>query len=186
MRVFWARGYASTSIGDLTDAMGINRPSLYAAFGCKEELFREAAKLYNSVEGVLAWQYLEEGATAREAFEGMLMTHAAGYADPSRPPGCMIVLSSLVGTPEDEGVRDFLAGARKEGLEAMKARLDRGVEEGDVPPGTDTTAIAVYLTTVLQGLSVRARDGATRQELERIVGQTMAMWDGLVAASRGS
>jgi AcrR family transcriptional regulator len=184
MRVFWARGYASTSIGDLTEAMGINRPSLYAAFGCKEELFREAAKLYNATEGVLAWAQLEEGGTARAAFEGMLMTHAAGYADPNNPPGCMIVLSSLVGTPEDEEVRDFLAEARKEGLDGMKARLDRGVNDGDVPAGTDTMAVAVYLTTVLQGLSVQARDGAGREELERIVRQTMMMWDGLVAGSR--
>ncbi len=183
MRLFWTRGYAGTSLTDLTEAMGIGRPSLYASFGCKEELFREAANLYNSLEGVLAWKALDGGKTAREAVEEMLLTHAAAYTNPDLPPGCMIVLSALVGTPEDEEVRDFLADCRKQGIAQFAARLDRAVEEGDLPRGTDTNSVALYLTTVLQGLSVQARDGATRADLERIVRQIMAGWDGVIAGS---
>jgi AcrR family transcriptional regulator len=184
MREFWKRGYASTSVADLTQAMGINKPSLYAAFGCKEELFREAAGLYAASEGVEALAALEAGDTAREAVERMLLFHAANYVEKGKPPGCMIVLASLVGTPEDEEVRDFLAEARREGVSNLKRRLDRGVKDGDLPKKTDTASVAAYISTVLQGMSVQARDGAKRADLERIAKQNMAMWDGLIAASQ--
>lgn len=184
MREFWKRGYASTSVADLTEAMGINKPSLYAAFGCKEELFRQAAELYATSEGVEALAALDAGDTAREAVEGMLLFHAANYVDKSKPPGCMMVLASLVGTPEDEEIRDFLAEARREGVSHLKRRLDRGVKDGDLPKKTDTGSVAAYISTVLQGMSVQALDGAKRQELERIARQNMAVWDGLIAASQ--
>jgi AcrR family transcriptional regulator len=184
MREFWKRGYASTSLSDLTEAMGINRPSLYAAFGCKEELFRQAAELYANCEGVEAIAALEAPGTAREAVERMLLAHAANYVEKGKPPGCMIVLASLVGTPEDEEVRDFLAKARSEGIANLKRRLDRGVKDGDLPAKTDTAAVAAYISTVLQGMSVQARDGAKRSDLERIARQNMAVWDGLIAASQ--
>ncbi|BCJ91429.1 TetR family transcriptional regulator [Terrihabitans soli] len=184
MREFWKRGYASTSMADLTEAMGINRPSLYAAFGCKEALFREAAEFYVASEGVEAVAALEEGATAREAIERLLLFFAKNYVEKGKPPGCMMVLSSLVGAPEDEEIRDFLAAARHEGISNVKKRLDRGVKDGDVPKKTDTAALAAYISTVTQGMSVQARDGVKRSDLERIVRQQMAVWDGLIAASQ--
>ena len=108
MEVFWARGYDGASMADLTAAMGINSPSLYAAFGCKEALFREALELYETGEGGSASRSLQEAPTARAGIEAMLRENAVAYTAPDRPPGCMIVLASAVGIPASPEVRDYL------------------------------------------------------------------------------
>jgi AcrR family transcriptional regulator len=184
MLVFWERGYEGTSIGDLTKAMGINRPSLYGAFGCKEELFREAVSLYGATEGALSDRALDQEATARGAIEALLRGNACAYVDPGKPPGCMIVLSGLLGTPENAAVRRFLAGIRRQGEESVRLRLERGVKDGDLPATADVRRMAAYFTTVLHGLSIQARDGATAPELDAIVDCAMASWDTLSANDR--
>lgn len=180
MTVFWSRGYEGTSIGDLTEAMGINKPSLYAAFGCKEELFLEAVALYDAVEGNAGERALQEEPTARAAVEAMLRDNAEAYSASDKPPGCMVVLSAILGTPENRAVRERLAENRRAGQEALRRRLDRGIAEGDVPPGTDTARLAAFYTTVLEGLSIQARDGASGQALQAIVDCALQAWDVLV------
>lgn len=179
MEVFWERGYEGTSLSDLTAAMGINSPSLYAAFGCKEALFREAVALYIEVEGAPTNRAMRDEPTARSAVEAMLRNNVEGYATPGKPSGCMVVLAATLGTPENERVRAYLAGCRRAALDALRHRLDRGVVEGDVPAGTDTAALAAFYTTVLQGLSLQARDGASREALQAIVDCAMAAWETL-------
>jgi AcrR family transcriptional regulator len=179
MLVFWERGYEGTSIGDLTAAMGINKPSLYGAFGCKEALFREAVELYGATEGALSDRALGEEPTARAAVETLLRGNACAYVEAGKPPGCMIVLSGLLGTPENAAVRRFLADTRGEGEESLRQRLDRAVKEGDLPLEADTRRLAAYVTTVLHGLSIQARDGASQAELDAIVDCAMAGWDAL-------
>lgn len=181
MEVFWERGYEGTSLGDLTAAMGINRPSLYAAFGCKEELFQEAIALYDAVEGRIASRALEEAPTARAAVEGMLRANVAVFADPQKPSGCMIVNSSIVGRPDNAQIRAFLARCRGGSVAALRDRLERGVAEGDIPGGADTAAMADFYTTVLQGLSIQARDGASRERLESIIESAMSAWRTMIA-----
>jgi AcrR family transcriptional regulator len=181
MRVFWQRGYEGTSLSDLTAAMGINSPSLYAAFGCKEALFREAVELYNVTEGATTTAALSEEPTARAAIEAMLRSNARAYADPATPPGCMVVLAAAISTAENEPVREFLAGVRREAHDAVRQRLKRGIADGDLPKGTDTAALANFYTTVLQGLSFQARDGASRKTLNTIVDCAMAAWDTLAS-----
>ncbi|WP_438006816.1 TetR/AcrR family transcriptional regulator [Sorangium sp. So ce321] len=179
MEVFWERGYEGTSLSDLTAAMGINSPSLYAAFGCKESLFREAVSLYNEVEGAAVARAMREEPTARRAVEAMLRGNAEAYVSPGKPSGCMIVLAATLGTQESEAVRSHLAEVRRGALVELQRRLERGVVEGDLPAGTDTAALAAFYTTVLQGLSIQARDGASREALLAVVDCAMAAWDAL-------
>lgn len=184
MEVFWRRGYEGTAVSDLTKAMGINAPSLYAAFGCKEALFREAVALYNATEGAAADRALEAAPTARQAVEDMLRVNAVAYVNPRRPPGCMVTLAATIGTPESAEVREFLAQSRQAAQGALERRLARGIAEGDLPRGADIAALAAFYYTVLQGLSIQARDGASREMLIAIVDCAMAAWDGL-AKPRG-
>lgn len=184
MEVFWRQGYEGTSLSELTAAMGISAPSLYAAFGSKEALFREAVELYESVHGAAAFAKLD-APTAREAIEAMLRNNVAHYADPGTPPGCMVVLAATTGTVGNEGVRDFLAVKRRGGEDVVRRRLDRGVADGDLPPTTDVTTLAAFVTTVQQGLSIQARDGASLATLAAVVDHALAVWDAMTVAAVG-
>lgn len=182
MEIFWQHGYEGTSLSQLTTAMGINAPSLYSAFGSKEALFREAIELYEATEGALSLSALE-APTAREAVERMLRGNVADYADPATPPGCMIVLAATTGTVGNESVRDFLAKQRRASEEQLRRRLQRGIDDGDLPPGTDVATLAAFVTTVQQGLSIQARDGATRSTLDAIVDHALVVWDTMTAVA---
>jgi len=181
MELFWARGYEGTAMTDLTAAMGINSPSLYAAFGSKEALFREALALYEAGEGGTAARSLETEPTARRAVEAMLRDNATAYVAPGRPPGCMIVLASAVGIPASPEVRGYLLESCRQSVARLKARLDRGVADGDVPAGADTRAAAEFYATVLNGLTIQARNGGDCPALHRVVDGAMAGWDAVVA-----
>jgi AcrR family transcriptional regulator len=180
MRVFWERGYDGTSIADLLDAMELNPPSLYAAFGSKERLFRAAVERYNRLEGMAGAQALVDAPTAREAIEQLLRRNAQAYTDPAKPSGCMVVLGATVGAPAGAGARSFVSELRRQSQDTFQHRLEGGVADGDLPPGTDTALLAAYFTTVLEGLSIQALDGAGPAELQRIVDAAMAGWDALV------
>ncbi|MCW0233863.1 MAG: TetR/AcrR family transcriptional regulator [Ferrovibrio sp.] len=180
MQVFWLRGYEATSLSDLTNAMGINAPSLYAAFTCKEALFAEALEFYKTTEGALPQRLLREGRTAKQGFAAMLRFHAGNYVNPAHPPGCMAVLSAIVGAPENKSVRALMTRSRRAAMDALADRIRRGQAEGDVPATADAAAIGAFYTTFLQGMSIQARDGATKQQLLASVEVAMAAWDGMV------
>lgn len=181
MEVFWARGYEGTSISDLTAAMGINSPSLYAAFGCKEALFRDAIELYGKAEGGTSERAFRRAKTACEAVEMMLRDNVEVYADPNTPPGCMVVLAATVSNPDNESVRDFLADARQEFVDMLTRRLAQGVTDGDLPASADLAAIAEFYATVQHGLAIRSRDGSDAATLMKIVDGAMAAWDAVAS-----
>lgn len=181
MEVFWKQGYEATSMTDLTAAMGIASPSLYAAFGSKEALFKEAVALYDATEGAPMAQALTEIPTARDAVEAVLRHNARAYAAEGSPHGCMVVLAATNCSPANAPVQEYLATWRKAGAEMMARRLERAVAEGELPAGTDTDAVAVFYTTVIHGMSVQARDGASHASLDATVDRAMAAWDAVTS-----
>jgi AcrR family transcriptional regulator len=181
MHLFWERGYEAISLADLTAAMGISSPSVYAAFGSKEALFREAVELYVATEGAANREALASATTAKEAIEAALRRAVAGFVRRGQPTGCLVVLGALNCSAENDAVRRYLARRRRSGAQAIRERLTRGVVEGDVSADADIEALASFYATVLNGLSLQARDGAKRKELDRIVDCAMAVWQGLAA-----
>lgn len=179
MEVFWRYGYEGTSISDLTAAMEINSPSLYAAFGCKEELFREAVAYYNETLGVTAAAHLRDQPTAREAIAAVLRHHAVVFCDPETPRGCMIVLAATSCTEQTRSVHEHLAHWRIATEDDFRARVERGIAEGDVPASADAAMIAAFYNTVNHGMAIQARDGANQAKLSGIAEAAIAAWDGL-------
>ncbi|RZQ64045.1 TetR/AcrR family transcriptional regulator [Amycolatopsis suaedae] len=174
MRVFWEHGYDGTSLAELTAAMGIAPPSLYAAFGSKEGLFRAALERYGQLHG--GYRALLDRASARESIEAMLRAKVDEFTEPDHPAGCLVVLAATTCTSANRAVWDELAARRKQTAAMIAVRLRRGSTDGDVPPGTDFDALAHFYNTVLHGLSVQARDGADRATLHGVVDLAMAAW----------
>jgi AcrR family transcriptional regulator len=172
--VFWRQGYEGTSIADLTRAMRINPPSLYAAFGDKERLYLEAIERYQQGRRDELVPLLDGAPTARQAIERLLHEAARLYAQPDAPRGCMLMLS---GTACGEAsLQSQLAKRRADARKALKARIERGVREGELPRGTDVDALADFYTTVLKGMALQARDGASRRSLVATVEAAMRAW----------
>lgn len=168
-RLFWQKGYEATSISDLTEAMGIGSPSLYAAFGSKEALYAEALGYYQDNYDELFWRRFSSAGTVREAIEALLLDSAAVLTGcrVDIPLGCMVALSA-VGSEGHSELGELVRTAREATLDLLKTRLSRGVEEGEIPASTDVHALARFVQTVRSGMSVLARDGASRAELEGV------------------
>jgi AcrR family transcriptional regulator len=181
--LFWERGYEGTSLSDLAGAMGIASASIYACFGSKEDLFRKVMALYGATSGQPPRRALSEQATTRAAIHEMLRATADEITRPDTPHYCMLILAAPTGAVENHPVREFLADLRRDMFAAIADRLSRGVTDGDLAaPATGLDAIARYYTTVVAGLSIQARDGADRAELETVITCAMAAWDTLTAA----
>ncbi|MBL4741060.1 MAG: TetR/AcrR family transcriptional regulator [Sneathiella sp.] len=181
MELFWAKSFEGVSLSDLTTTMGINPPSLYAAFSSKEALFREAVELYRSTEGSRIWSCLDIAATARDAVFGMLRKSAEDFSRTDKPRGCLVVLGALHSDLSNTAVNRDLADLRVQSVMQLQERLQRGVEEGELSQAVDVQAIATFYVTVQQGMSIQARDGASREMLLATADCAMVAWDGLVA-----
>ncbi|GGY12478.1 TetR/AcrR family transcriptional regulator [Streptomyces minutiscleroticus] len=174
--LFWEHGYEGVSISDLTQAMGISPPSLYAAFGDKRTLFKEVVDRYGGTFGAFMGKALEEEGDARTGFARMLHEAAVSYTDPHHPAGCLVISAAMNYSAASADVEQELRERRAANVRAFEERL-RGAEAlGALPDGADARGLAVYFAAVVQGMSQQARDGASTAELERAAEYAMAVW----------
>src|ERR1700686_4260751 len=166
MQVFWRNGYEGASLSDLTEAMGINRPSLYAAFGDKETLFRKALDRYAEGPAAYVREALKQP-TARAVTQQLLRGAADLLTDSHHPSGCLMVQGALVCGEDSDCIRQALVSRRVAIEAALRRRFQRAKEEGDLAADTNPADLSRYVITISQGMAVQAAGGASRADLQR-------------------
>ena len=183
LQVFWRKGYEGTSLLDLTAAMGISRPSLYAAFGNKEALFRKALARY--AEGPASLCAVLAEPTARAVVERLWHGAATLQTDPRTPPGCLAVQGALVCGDTADAIRQELIARRVATQAALCERFERARAEGDLPADSAPADLARFAMTVVQGMAVQAAGGASREELQRMIQIALRAWPQRSPEARG-
>lgn len=175
MLAFWRHGYEGTSVTDLTAAMGITAPSLYTAFGDKKQLFLEAVRLYAGDPRTLA-ETVSEAHSAHDAARRLMTAAALSYTGQDTPSGCLLASATASGSAASAGVQRAVADIRDGVRSCLQARIEVDVAKGILPPTTDPGALSGLVMAVIQGMSVLARDGASRALLLAIVGAALGAW----------
>ena len=173
--VFWRNGYEGASISDLTEAMGINPPSLYAAFGNKEGLFRKVVDRYVERHACF-WEVARAAPTARAMVEHLLHASADFVTDEANPKGCLFVRGPMACSEAANKIRDELVTRRATGEAMLRERLERAVSAGEMSSELDPADYARYIMTVLEGMSVQAAGGASRDDLHKVADMTLRTW----------
>ncbi|MFW2349796.1 TetR/AcrR family transcriptional regulator [Qipengyuania sp.] len=174
LRVFWMKGYEGASLTDLTEAMGITRPSLYAAFGNKETLFRQALDLYEKDKLAYIGEAVE-APTARAVAETLLIG-AVDVATGGECRGCMGVISSVACQSVEPSIRDDVNARAESARQLIIDRIQQAIDDGDFAVPTNAIAMTRYLLALMQGISVQAQSGATRQELMEVAESALLSW----------
>jgi AcrR family transcriptional regulator len=174
LRLFWARGFEATSISDLTEAMGITPPALYSAYGDKKALFLEAVRRYEAGVGCFAHAAFTEEPTAERAVRRLLRDAARTFS--RAPKGCLMVLGAVNCTVESGDVYTALAERRRAAETAVRNRIEAGRMAGELADDGDVDALAGIVTATLYGFALKAKDGAPRARLYKIIDQMMRMW----------
>lgn len=175
LRIFWRKGYEGASLLDLTRAMGINRPSLYAAFGNKESLFRRAVDRYVERTASHVYEALEQP-TARAVVEQLLLATVDLITDPQNPRGCFIVQGALACGDTADPIRQEMVNRRVQLETALRKRFEQAVAEGDLPRNADCADLGRYVAAVSHGMAVQAAGGASRNELIRVAEIALRAW----------
>ena len=174
--LFWANGYEGTSIAGLTKALGIAPPSLYAAFGSKEELFKETIRVYGSRYGLDIAGAITKEPSAKATIARILREAATTFARRGMPPGCFIASGMLSTAIEHKPLSDHLAAKREAMMQAIKGCIQRSAAAGELDRSTDVDGLACFFAAVIAGMSVQARDGADRKALAKIGELALRAW----------
>jgi AcrR family transcriptional regulator len=183
---FWKRGYEGISMSDLVSLLGLASSRIYAAFGSKEDLFRETVSLYRDQEGGAPVRALKAAATLREGIEAMLRTAVVTYTQPGRPRGCMVVTAAANCSSENDAVMKWLAECRRERNRAILDRLNAAAAEGELIARADRRALADHFGAIMSGLSVQARDGLSRDRLLALIPAAIAALEPFLKKSEPS
>jgi AcrR family transcriptional regulator len=175
LEVFWTHGYEGATLPELTKAMGINRPSLYAAFGNKEQLFRKALDRYQTGPMSFLPEALRKP-TARAVVEAIFSGFIRMQRNRDKPRGCLAVSGALACGEQAEMVRRELARLRQAVVKALRMRFEQAAQDGDLAADADCATLARYVATVLNGLAVQSASGATEKELRLVSAQAMKAW----------
>jgi AcrR family transcriptional regulator len=175
MRLFWAKGYEGTSVADLTETLGISRPSLYAAFGDKQSLFGAVLERYAAGPACYVAEALGK-LTAREVAEHLLKGAADLQASSSNPGGCLTVNGAIASGDEAAPVRQALNAHRTAGVALLQRRFEQAKAQHDLPKDSDPAALARFLAAVVYGMAVLASGGASREELDQVICTSMKAW----------
>jgi AcrR family transcriptional regulator len=185
MRLFWSRGYDAVSMADLRAELGVTQASLYAAFGSKEQLFQEAVELYRQTAGFSTTAALATEGSAREAIRAMLQAAVDAFSAPNAPGGCLLILGATNCPLESRSVQDHLLSIRRQISRSILNRLKQGQLDGDVPTTASIIGLTAYFSTILHGLALQSRDGASRKTLTHVVDIAMANWQQMVKTEAG-
>lgn len=177
MHLFWRHGYEATSLAELTKAMGVTPPSIYAAFGDKKGLFRQAVARYLA-QPLPPDEMVRRAEDAFTAARWLLEGAAAAFTGDDTPPGCLLASSAISVSAGADDIRRELADIRLGVEAALRDRIVEDVSRGVMPPDTDAETLAAYTTSVIQGLSTLARDGASRQQLMKVAHFALRAWPG--------
>jgi len=175
LQVFWRKGYEGASLSDLTKAMGINRPSLYAAFGDKQALFSKALDHYSDGPAAYFREALK-APTARAVAERLLQGTADMVTQPHLPHGCLWVQGASGCRGAENTIGQQVITRRRAGEAALRKRFNRAKSEGDLPVNCDPSALARYISTVIHGIAIQAADGATRRQLQEVIDTALRAW----------
>lgn len=169
MKLFWERGYEGTALDELTAVMGISTSSLYATFGDKARLFDAAMDRYLAGDGGYFLPILDGEPVVRRAFEQLLRRVAREATRSDQPIGCMLSAALTHSSPAADSVRASLANRRHQSRAVLQARLERAIAEGELTPDTNAGVLARFFITVIQGMTVQARDGARYEDLDAMI-----------------
>lgn len=175
MRIFWKKGYEGASLPDLTEAMGINRPSMYSAFGNKESLFRKVMERYVQ-NGTTRVNDCLSATSARDGVRNLMRGLVEFFTDPGSPGGCLVMQGQATCADASPEMQHYISQKKAATELALRRRMERAVEEGELPPETSTADLARYFAVMLQGIASQAKSGGTREELMAVVEMAMERW----------